>query len=36
MLDSDDDGYANVEEFLNGTDPREFVDYTDLANNFDQ
>ena len=32
-LDSDNDGYTNIEEFLNQTDPREHVDYRDLANN---
>ena len=26
-LDSDHDGYTNIEEYLNGTDPRQFVDY---------
>jgi pectate lyase len=26
--DKDDDGYTNVEEYLNGTDPTAFVDYT--------
>lgn len=26
--DKDGDGYTNVEEYLNGTDPNEFVDYT--------
>jgi hypothetical protein len=26
--DHDKDGYTNLEEFLNGTDPTEFVDYT--------
>lgn len=31
--DSDGDGYTNLEEYLNGTSPREFVDYTDPANN---
>ena len=31
--DADGDGYLNVEEFLNRTDPRQFVDYTDLNNN---
>lgn len=25
--DADKDGYTNVEEFLNGTDPQQFVDY---------
>ncbi len=33
--DPDRDGYTNVEEHLNGTDPREFVDYTNLGNNVD-
>ena len=28
--DSDKDGYSNVEEYLNGTDPTVFVDYTRL------
>ena len=31
--DSDKDGYTNIEEFLNQTDPREHVDYRNLANN---
>ena len=31
--DADKDGYTNVEEYLNGTDPREFVDYRDPRNN---
>lgn len=31
--DADADGYTNLEEFLNGTDPRRAVDYTKLANN---
>jgi pectate lyase len=31
--DKDDDGYTNVEEYLNGTDPTEFVDYTEPENN---
>ncbi len=31
--DNDKDGYTNVEEFLNGTDPTEFVDYTKPENN---
>lgn len=34
-LDGDKDGYTNVEEFLNGTDPRTFVDYRNLDNNVD-
>jgi hypothetical protein len=34
-LDSDNDGYTNIEEFLNQTDPREHVDYRNLANNPD-
>jgi hypothetical protein len=31
--DSDRDGYANIEEFINGTDPTRAVDYTKLENN---
>ena len=31
--DNDRDGYTNVEEYLNGTDPTKFVDYTIPANN---
>jgi len=34
-LDPDGDGYTNVEEFLNGTRPREKIDYTNLGNNVD-
>jgi pectate lyase len=33
--DADKDGYTNVEEFLNGTNPQEFLDYQDLKNNLD-
>lgn len=33
--DADKDGYTNVEEFLNGTNPREFLDYKNLDNNND-
>jgi pectate lyase len=33
--DADGDGYTNVEEFLNGTDPREKVNYSHLGNNID-
>ena len=32
-MDKDADGYTNVEEFLNGTDPTEFVDYSKPENN---
>ena len=32
-LDKDKDGYTNVEEYLNGTDPSVFVDYTKPENN---
>jgi hypothetical protein len=32
-LDSDHDGYTNLEEYLNGTDPTQFVDYRDPKNN---
>ena len=34
-IDSDGDGYTNVEEYLNGTNPREKVDYTNFGNNVD-
>ena len=33
MHDKDGDGYTNIEEYLNGTDPTEFVDYTKRENN---
>ncbi len=33
--DADGDGYTNVEEFLNGTDPKKFVDYSKPENNVD-
>jgi len=32
-LDADKDGYTNLEEYLNHTDPRQFVDYRNPANN---
>ena len=31
--DADGDGYTNLEEFLNVTDPTVYVDYTNPANN---
>jgi hypothetical protein len=31
--DNDHDGYTNLEEYLNGTDPSQFVDYRDPGNN---
>ncbi len=31
--DADGDGYTNVEEWLNGTDPQKFVDYRNPENN---
>ena len=31
--DKDKDGYTNIEEYLNGTEPTVFVDYTKPANN---
>lgn len=31
--DADDDGYTNVEEWFNGTDPTQFVDYRNPGNN---
>ncbi len=34
-VDPDKDGYTNIEEFLNGTDPTKFIDYRDLSNNVD-
>ena len=34
-IDTDGDGYTNVEEYLNGTDPRQKIDYTNLGNNVD-
>jgi hypothetical protein len=33
--DPDRDGYTNLEEYLNGTDPKQFIDYRDLKNNID-
>lgn len=33
IADADKDGYTNLEEYLNGTDPRVFIDYTVPANN---
>jgi hypothetical protein len=33
--DADGDGYTNVEEFLNGTNPRQRIDYRNLGNNQD-
>lgn len=35
VADLDHDGYTNVEEFINGTNPQEKVDYRDLKNNVD-
>ena len=34
--DSDNDGYMNAEEFLNGTNPKKFVDYVKRENNVDK
>lgn len=31
--DQDEDGYTNIEEYLNGTNPTVFVDYTQPGNN---
>ncbi len=33
--DADEDGYTNVEEYLNGTNPQEYIDYLNLGNNVD-
>jgi hypothetical protein len=33
--DADGDGYTNIEEYINGTDPNQKVDYTDPKNNVD-
>ena len=34
MKDSNNDGYTNIEEFINGRDPRgKRIDWTDLKNN---
>lgn len=35
VADLDGDGYTNVEEFINGTNPQEKLDYRDLKNNVD-
>jgi pectate lyase len=34
-MDADGDGYTNVEEYLNGTNPRQKIDYTNFENNVD-
>jgi hypothetical protein len=34
-IDSDGDGYTNVEEYLNGTNPKQKIDYINLDNNVD-
>lgn len=33
--DADGDGYTNVEEYLNGTNPQEQINYRNLGNNVD-
>ncbi|WBL23389.1 DUF3826 domain-containing protein [Zunongwangia sp. HRR-M8] len=33
--DTDGDGYTNIEEYLNGTNPTEKIDYRNLGNNVD-
>ena len=35
-IDSDGDGYTNIEEFLNGTNPQEKINYRNLGNNIDR
>lgn len=32
-IDSDNDGYTNIEEYINGTDPKKATDWKDLKNN---
>jgi hypothetical protein len=34
-MDADGDVYTNVEEYLNGTNPQEKVNYRNLGNNVD-
>ncbi|TDH29250.1 polysaccharide lyase [Segetibacter sp. 3557_3] len=34
-MDSDGDGYSNVEEYLNGTNPQERINYRNFGNNVD-
>ncbi|MFT2009980.1 polysaccharide lyase [Pontibacter sp. 13R65] len=34
-MDADGDGYTNLEEYLNGTNPQEKVNYRNLGNNVD-
>ncbi len=34
-MDTDGDGYTNIEEYLNGTDPNENINYRNLGNNID-
>lgn len=34
-MDADGDGYTNVEEYLNGTNPQEKINYRNLGNNVD-
>jgi hypothetical protein len=35
MVGPDGDGYTNIEEYLNGTDPTQYVDYRKPMNNRD-
>ena len=34
-MDADGDVYTNVEEYLNGTNPQEKINYRNLGNNVD-
>ena len=34
-IDSDGDGYTNIEEYINGTNPKKKTDWKDLKNNED-
>jgi pectate lyase len=33
VKDNDEDGYTNIEEWLNGTDPTKYIDYQKPENN---
>ncbi|MFV0365483.1 MAG: hypothetical protein ACK5JS_03130 [Mangrovibacterium sp.] len=33
--DADEDGYTNVEEYINGTNPQKYINYCNFGNNVD-